>query len=498
MMRMLLFIFSAFLLYSCASTKMYQPGKKFSKAILQTDLSLLKKTLEANHPSLYWYNTKDSIDKAFSYYGSLIEDSMTEVRYAWKVITPIIASIKCGHTSVAYSKGYASWTKGKTFSSFPLVVAAWGDTVVVRGSLIRKDSVFKKGTILTAINGLSIARIRKELFKHLPTDGYSEGINYLRVSTSFPRYHNNEFGLSKVYHVGYIDSATGKNAYTDIPVFEIKKDSTKKKDSSSVKKQPKPKGPTKLERKEQYRKFTIDSTGTYATIDLNGFTKGGLRRFFRKTFKEIKQKNIQHLILDVRSNGGGRVDLSTLLTKYVSRTPFKVADSAFMKTKFIKDKKRLVGKSFLINIGLIFTTKRKVDGNYHAGRIERKLYQPKKRNHYNGKLYVLIGGGSFSATTVFANAIKGQKDILLIGEETGGGWYGNNGLFIPSITLPNTRLRIRLPLYRVVQYNHKESTKGSGVMPDITVPVTYENFMKNIDGKLKKVKELIQQDVQLK
>ena len=480
MIRMLLFLFSAFLLYSCAATKTYQPGKKFPKATLQQDLSSLRKTLEANHPSLYWYSTKDSIDKAFSYYGNLIEDSMTEVKYAWKVITPIIAAIKCGHTSVSYSKGYARWTKDKVFSSFPLVVAAWGDTVAVRGKLIKKDSIFKKGTLLTSINGVPVSTIKETFFKHLPTDGYSDGINYLRISSSFPRYHNNEYGLSKMYNVGYIDSASGKEAFADLPVFEIKKDTTKKKDSSIVKKLPKPIGPTKLEKKEVYRKFKIDSTGTYGMMDLNGFTKGGLRRFFRKTFREVKQKNIQHLVIDLRSNGGGRVDLSTLLTKYISRKPFKVADSAFMKTKFIKDKKHLVGKSLLINIGLVFTTKKKSDGNYHAGRIERKLYQPKKRNHYDGKLYVLVAGGSFSATTVFTNAIKGQKNILVVGEETGGGWYGNNGLFIPDITLPNTKLRIRLPLYRVVQYNHIDSSKGSGIIPDITVPVTYDNFSREI------------------
>ena len=33
-----------------------------------------------------------------------------------------------------------------------------------------------------------------------------------------------------------------------------------------------------------------------------------------------------------------------------------------------------------------------------------------------------------------------------------------------------------------------------GIFPDIMVPVTYENFMKNVDGKLKKAKEMIMAD----
>ncbi len=490
MMRIICLLYAITTLASCAVSNSYQPGKKFPKSILIKEVNLLRETLEANHPSLYWYSSKDSIDAAFKYYTSRIEDSMTEHRYAWQILTPIIASIRCGHTSLSYSKGYGNWAKGKVFSSFPLNIAAWGDTAVVRNNLIKKDSIFRKGTTLTSINNVSMSTIRTKIFEHLPIDGYSETINYLRFSSNFPRYHNNEYGLSKVYRVGYLDSASGRERFANIPVFEIKKDSASGKDSSKTKKAVAAKRPSKQQRLQRYRKLTIDSTGTYALMDLNGFTKGGLRKFFRRSFKTLKQQNIRHLAIDLRSNGGGRVDLSTLLTKYVSRAPFRVADSAYMKTKFITKNKRLIGKSFFINLGLAIATTKKADGNFHAGRIERKIYQPKKRLHFDGKLYVLTGGGSFSASTVFCNAVKGQKDVLLIGEETGGGWYGNNGLFIPSITLPHTKLRVRLPLYRIVQFNHI-STKGTGVMPDVHVPVTYENFIKNIDGKLQTLKDLI-------
>ena len=61
-----------------------------------------------------------------------------------------------------------------------------------------------------------------------------------------------------------------------------------------------------------------------------------------------------------------------------------------------------------------------------------------------------------------------QKNVTLIGEETGGGYYGNSAMMIPNIKLPNSGLQCRLPLYRLVM--DKTRPKGNGIMPDIFVP----------------------------
>ena len=52
---------------ACVSTKQsnYTFNHKKSAADLKADVVLLKKILEANHPSLYWYTPKDSVDIAF-------------------------------------------------------------------------------------------------------------------------------------------------------------------------------------------------------------------------------------------------------------------------------------------------------------------------------------------------------------------------------------------------------------------------------------------------
>ena len=105
-------------------------------------------------------------------------------------------------------------------------------------------------------------------------------------------------------------------------------------------------------------------------------------------------------------------------------------------------------------------------------------------------VYVLTNGLTFSASSLFCNAVKGQHNITLIGEETGGGWYGNSGIMIPDITLPVTKLRVRLPYFRIVQYHHI-SEKGTGVIPDIYIKPVYKDVINGVDTKMEKVREMI-------
>jgi hypothetical protein len=455
---------------------------------LQKDFTLLQNILQKKHPSLYWYTSKDSMDYYFGYYYNAIEDSMTEQQFGWKILAPLTNKIHCGHTSFGMSKAYNKWMKDRMLPSFPLFMKVWNDTMAVTGNLNLKDSIFKRGTIVTGINGLNNVQLQQKMFEYMTVDGNADNVNYLRLSNNFPYYHRNIFGLSKTYTINYIDG-NGISQITTLPLFELKRDSTRRKKPAV-----KPTRPSKSEQKkailQNMRSLAVDTAGNTAIIILNTFSDGKLRKFFRQTFKYIKQTGINNVVLDIRSNGGGKINNSTLLTKYVTRQPFKVSDSAYAVKRTLRPYARYIKGKFFNNIGLLFITHHKKDGNFHFGIWERKTYYAKHKNHFNGDLYVLINGQTFSAATLFSNAVKGQPGITLAGEEAGGGWYGNNGIMIPDITLPNTHLRVRLPLFRLVQYKHGVKN-GSGVMPDIYIPTSYEALLKSYDKKMQVVMEMI-------
>jgi len=79
----------------------------------------------------------------------------------------------------------------------------------------------------------------------------------------------------------------------------------------------------------------------------------------------------------------------------------------------------------------------------------------------------------------------------LVGEETGGGYYGNTAWIIPDVTLPNTGLRFRLPRFRLIIDKDREKN-GRGVMPDVMATPSVQAIRKGIDFKVEKVRELIE------
>jgi C-terminal processing protease CtpA/Prc len=228
-------------------------------------------------------------------------------------------------------------------------------------------------------------------------------------------------------------------------------------------------------------------------MTLSSFNRGNnLGTFFKRSFKLLEKRKITHLVIDVRGNGGGDASLSTLLTRYLIDHPFKIADSLYASRRS-SNYGKYIDKQSLYWGAMQFVTSRKSDGKYHFGYFERHFFKPKNKFHYKGQIYLLTGGNSFSATSLFAAAIKGQKNVLIVGEETGGAAYGNTAWMIPDVTLPNTKMGFRLPKFRLVMNKHGEKD-GRGVQPDVFAGPTSSAIRDGIDYKIAKVRELIQAD----
>ena len=466
--------------------------KRYPKEELLKDYEIAEKILTSKHPSLYWYTSEDSMQLYFEKYKAAITDSLTEQEFVWKVLSPLINKIHCGHTSVSQSVAYTKQLNRLKKQSFPLLLKIWNDTMVVTGSLSKTNSTIPKGAVIRSINNIDAHTIVQQMLDKLPTDGYADVVNYIRISFNFPYYFNNTFGVSNNYNIDFNDS-TGNTHHIIVPAFDPLKDTIKTKKGLSL-----VSTTSALSKRKRkllgYRSLEIDSSGYFATMRINTFSKGKLRSFYRKSFRLLRKKNIQHLIVDIRLNGGGRVYASTLLTKYFSDSKFKIADSIYANTNTLRPFIKYFKIGLFNEMQLRLISKRKNDNRFHQIRYETTTFSPKKRNHFNGNVYVLTSGPTFSASCLFANIVRHQNNITLLGEETGGGWYGNSGIMIPSFELPHTKVNIRMPLFRVVLSNHV-SQKGTGILPEVFVGPTYDAVIKGYDRKWNAAKSLILKDI---
>ncbi|RYY53148.1 MAG: peptidase S41 [Chitinophagaceae bacterium] len=484
------------LLAACGTNrKAWTPAKKYSPEVLTKDYAIYRQILEEAHPGLYWYTTKDSMDQYFDWGAEQLRDSMDEPAFR-RILMYVTSKVNCGHTSVRYSDRYSNYLDTARLGRlFPLSLKIWEQSAVVAQNLNRRDSILTRGTVIRSINGMPVKTVVDSLFEFIPTDGYNTTHKYQALSNRgyFGSLYSSVFDFPKFYEIGYTDS-TGKQGTTWITPFFPGADTSGR---SSLAPRPRIPKPSRKERRNTRRNavrlLKIDTAGHVAMMDLNSFSRGfGLRKFFRKSFRALRKHNIQHLVIDVRGNGGGSVTNSTLLTRYISDHRFKVGDSLYAITKR-KKYGRYIQHDLTNRIFMTFFAFRKKDGLYHFSYFEKHHFQPKKKDHFDGKTYILTGGNSFSATTLFASAVREQDNVLIVGEETGGGAYGNSAWLIPDVRLPGTGVGFRLPLFRLVIDNNIPKN-GKGVQPEVFSGPSVEAVRKGRDYKLDVVMDLIKKD----
>jgi hypothetical protein len=422
-----------------------------------------------------------------------LHDSLTEIQFR-DVLSYVISKLDCGHTSIKGSKAFNRYIDTASSLAFPFALKFWSDTMVISANLRRKDPILQRGTIVTSINGYTTRDLTDTLFNYITTDGYSMNGKYQSLSTgfAFANLYKNVIGLTDSFDIHYIDSL-GFESQTYVKPYDFRADTMNKKTLSHG---PPAKGSGKKKEKPTFylssvnlQLDTVMKTGfmTVTTFDRSNH----LRKFFKNSFRVLQENHIKNLIIDVRSNGGGDAGLSTLLTRYIADHKFKLADSLYT-IRPPAEYRKYIQNGFWYGLLVSAVTRKGKDGKLHFRYFEKHYYSPKEKYHYEGQVFILIGGNSFSATTLFAGDLKGQKNVTLVGEETGGGYYGNTAWIIPDVTLPNTGLRFRLPRFRMV-VNRDRIKNGRGILPDVWALPTSEAIREGIDFKAMKVKELISQ-----
>jgi len=116
-----------------------------------------------------------------------------------------------------------------------------------------------------------------------------------------------------------------------------------------------------------------------------------------------------------------------------------------------------------------------------------------KKVTYKGKVYLLVSNYTNSAAVVFTAIFKHHGIGTIVGQETGGRQVFSSDSI--TIEMPKSTLNVFVPVAILALAG---DNPDRGILPDVEVEYTFEDYKSKKDKDLEKVKELILQDQQRK
>lgn len=455
--------------------------KHFSSDKIRNDLLFLKNRFDAMHPGLYRYTTKTSYDSLYAHLYANAEQSMT-FQQAFRYVAPLVTAVKDGHTSYRFPKKYY----GKKPKMIPIYVRAIDEKILLHynGSA---DSTMQRGDEIISINNEPIDEIIERLKTTFGTDNDNSTTKKLYTTQSFANFYLKYYGMSDSTKITYkkpTDDTLRVNILANIPSQESIKIVAKRYKNA-------------LRKNFDYK--ILDSTQRIAYLSITSFSMKGnpldvlqfkFRKMLKKRFKSIKNDKIDYLIVDFKGNGGGFIPNISRFLRYVSPQPFVLTDTLSFKKKAFQK----VAPLYSIFPPLVtrLTFKKSEDGNYFYRKPSKPtIYQPKKSNFYSNKLFFLMDGGSYSATTFTLGLAKDLGLGTFIGEQAGGANWGSFAGSWNDFRLPNTKIRIHMPLYKIMHNLPNQRTQTLFLEPDYEIGNNLRYFMERKDPTVEFALDLI-------
>ena len=453
-------------------TQHLQAQEILSRIQAEKDAKALEKMILKVHPAPDAYISKDSfrhlVRQMLAFEGNHIAVKDWEVR-----VRHALLPIGCGHTYMA--KGNKSSKKEKRVHyNLPFRVFTQNErTWVIGGVDSLQTDISPAGSELLAIGERPAAQVAAHLRKHQPSDGFNTSFQKRVINRDL--FYNYLF--SKYYSADSIQYITwaepnGVQHYQKVQCI--------KDDDMVPLKTPRDTSIKILHQMKQRKQYFYmhPQNKDIGVLKINTFSGRNGAKFYKKVMKDLKVQKTPYLVVDLRDNTGGSFASSTSLIRYTTNKKFSMTLSRrLFRSWHNQPLTNHIGKlSTFIAFDLLYWGKRWIRG----GKMHYKLkFKPIKKDHYNGQVFILVNGMSFSASSQTATFIKAQSDAVIIGTETGGGSRAINGMQIPVFKLPESKFLIHIPQMHLDYKMGKDM--GQGVMPHIPTEYTVEDMLARRD-----------------
>ncbi len=441
---------------------------------MKADLDYLNKYLRKWHPSYYDYTKKEEMNAFYS----RLKDSCTTATSAFNFKTSVYKAVNkvgCGHMGVW---GFRSLATGKSAAVLPLKVWVLNNRLFIKLAL-KKDSMLKMGDEILEINGEKAADLIEKTAELALTDGFNRTHKTYSLEYAFNAYHyfiyekQDNYALKIKNRAGdvsdvNIPSDTLKNEFT---TYKMLKDTTNRVITGNA-----------------VTLYKTDFDTSTMVIDIDNFNGSRQGKTFKKIFRHLRTHHIKNVVIDLRDNGGGNVFRGHKFLTYFLDAPITpIVISRKPNLTFINPHFK---GGFFEKITPILFTLNPLQYPNKNGWNHCFLFFKKYRNHFDGNVYVMTNGGTFSMASYIASYLKHKKQAIVVGEETGGSEYGSRGMAGGHITLPNSEVRIQFNIYQMT-HRLKIEDRGHGVMPDHATQYSIEDKLTMKDLDIEMIKNLI-------
>ncbi|MEL6557462.1 MAG: S41 family peptidase [Bacteroidota bacterium] len=422
------------------------------------DIQFLKKNLERSHPGMHRFTSKEEMDKAYAKTSNELTD-MSLFKFYGEV-SKLLSLIRCGHTQPELPNRVLDFYLDDLMR-IPFDVSFLDGKMVVSKDH-STDNKLERGSLIISIDGLKTEDILSEFFERINGDGFVESFKYEYLELFFwilyPQYFI-ESGLPQSYTVEYkrpFEETVRKVVVEGISPASI----AEKKDRQE----------------KEMRSLKLEDD--YALLTIKTFTGGKSDKYYsflKKSFKKINGSGIKNLIIDLRDNGGGADDYGIELVTYLADSDFNYFDRIEVTEHYAGQSDRVKSEN---------------GRHYWPDHPGLAKWSPNE-DRFQGNVYVLTNGISFSTTADVASVLYDNQWATFIGQETGGGAYGNTSGHSTTIRLPNSKITVDLPYWKYFTALQKEYPQGRGVIPDYIIIPTLKQFIDGVDVEMDKAISLI-------
>lgn len=422
----------------------------------KNDLHYLINRIEEVHPNIYFHLSENDAENRIDILKNELnkKEKWSKIEI-YRMFSPFLASFKDGHTR------FEIWNQINQYYNnggkvIPIDIKFIGDQILLYKNYKKSD--MEKDIEILAINGIEIEKIIDTLAKRISHK--NRVFAYANIERLFPLYLWANFDFNEEYNL--------KLKKSDGEIFQTQLKGITQKERNKLKE----------EKTDNWLLDFPESKSAFLTVNtFNGTLKDEFEKDMDAFFKEIANRDINNLFIDISENGGGNTDLARYLFEYIYNKPYNLFEEVKIKYSDYTAQQKF---NFFSNI---YYNVRKNEDNIIVFKPDEKIPEDKEFR-FNGNVYIITSNYTFSTAADFAAMVKDYNAGKIIGEETGGlaSTYGD----VIQDELPNSELNFGVSYKYFLRPAGFDD--GQGVKPDKEINI---NKIKYWHGKDKYQKRIV-------